>query len=57
MSLINLSQERDKWQAGVNTEMKFHKIWEISQVDKELSASQEGFLLRGVGHSASFGIN
>jgi len=40
---INLAQDKDKWQAFVSMEMslRFHKMWGISDLAKELSGSQE----------------
>jgi len=40
---INLAQDKDKWQAFVSMEvsLRFHKMWEISDVAKELLSSQE----------------
>ena len=38
---INLAQDKDKWQAFVCMEMslRFHKMWRISDVAKELLGS------------------
>jgi hypothetical protein len=38
---INLAQDKDKWQAFVRMEMglRFHKMWGISDVAKELLGS------------------
>jgi len=40
---INLAQDKDKWQAFVSMEMslRFHKMWGISDLAKELLGSQE----------------
>jgi hypothetical protein len=43
MDLINVAQNRDKWQALVNTVMDlvFHKVLESSWLAEELSGCQE----------------
>ena len=43
MNWINLAQDKDKWQAFVSMEMslRFHKMWRISDLAKELLDSQE----------------
>jgi hypothetical protein len=46
MDWVCLAQARDKWWAVVNMVMNLwalYKVWRISRVAEELSASQEGF--------------
>jgi hypothetical protein len=44
MDWVHLAQDRDKWQAVVNTVMNLwiHKMWGISWLAWELIASEEG---------------